>query len=315
MPATTATTPFDSTRTCPHPDHVGERTLPFTSDNFYIRPNGSADYWCRECVRRYNREQRRNRRSQDGRKFGVELEFLGGYAPVIREMEARGLTVSYEGYTHRVRRGAWKIVTDASVAGYELVSPPLSGAAGIAQVQKACEALVAAGARVDRSCGLHVHHEVSDLTIESFRRLFRLWSNAQGATDELVAASRRGSRWAHPLREDEVARIEALRELPHNGNVYIDRYRSLNIQAFGRYGTVEVRQHQGTINAKKVIAWIKYFQAIVRMASSDTPLLSFANAPAFLTQLRRHGLDTTTADYLSARADAFMGRDRQPVAA
>jgi hypothetical protein len=247
MPANFSFSTTDATRTCPHPEHEGERVLPFDSEHFYIRPNGSADYWCRDCVRRYNREQRRNRPQVTGRKFGVEMEVIlqDRYA-LERELRSRGLDVYNDRYTHQVMN-SWKIVTDASVmGGYELVSPPLSGRAGLDQLKKACAALAACGARVNRSCGLHVHH-------------------------------------------------------------YADRYRSLNVAAFGRYGTVEVRQHQGTINFKKIAAWIAMGQAFVTWAKSDASVDSELTTDALLDRLGRHGLKSAQVSYLKDRAAHFAG--------
>jgi hypothetical protein len=124
-------------------------------------------------------------------------------------MTRRGVRCDVQGYNHRVGSG-WKIVTDASVGGgYELVSPPLSGSTGIAQLRVACEALDAAGARVNRACGLHIHHDVSDLDAPQFGRLFRAWSNNQRNIDGLVAPSRRRTQWARPIDAHNLAAIES----------------------------------------------------------------------------------------------------------
>lgn len=309
----TLSTAADTTRTCPHPDHQGERVLPFDAEHFYIRPNGTADYWCRACVRRYNREARRNRPVVAGRKFGVEMEVVGcDRYDLERELRARGLAVYNSGYTHQVM-SSWKIVTDASVmGGYELVSPPLKGRAGLDQLKKACAALDAAGARVNRSCGLHVHHDVSDLDTRAFGRLFRAWSNNQRNTDGLVAASRRGSQWARPLTAAEVLTAESLTSVDrttaarHFG--YVDRYRSLNVAAFPRYGTVEVRQHQGTINFKKIAAWIALGQAFCKLAKSQDSVDSQLDTDALLDHLGNHGLKASQVTYLKGRAAHFAVR-------
>ena len=318
MPATFTNSAIDATRRCPHPEHVGERELPFTNDFFYHRPNGTVDYWCRECVRRYNREQRARRQGND-RKFGVEIECIVDRDALDRELRARGLSVYNSGYTHQVM-ASWKIVTDASVMnGYELVSPPLKGARGLRELKKACDALDAAGATVNRSCGLHVHHEVADLTAEQFGRLFRVWANNQRGTDGLVAASRRGCNWARPLSEREVAHCE---QAPI-GDVdglrrhfsYADRYRSLNVAAFPRYGTVEVRQHQGTTNYTKIAAWVAFGQAFITWAKGNAALTVEGTPEALIGKLAEHGrLSAANAEYLRGRAAHFSG-SRQPVAA
>lgn len=296
---------------------------PLDRTNFFHRDRADGTTWidgrCDSCRRQRDAETRaarragrsiRGTRQTDGRRFGVEIEFIGSdYRALIREMEARGLRVAFEGYTHRIRAGAWKIVTDASIsAGYELVSPPLRGAAGIAQVEKACEALVAAGMRVNRSCGLHVHHDVSDLDAPAFGRMYRGWALAQRATDWFVAASRRNSNWARPLVEREIQRVEQLTRVERSTvqALYIDRYRALNVACFARYGTVEVRQHQGTINARKVIAWIRFGQAMIARAVAVETLAPFSSPHELADDLVANGgLDAATATYLKARAVSF----------
>jgi hypothetical protein len=45
-----------------------------------------------------------------------------------------------------------------------------------------------------------------------------------------------------------------------------DRYRSLNLTAFAQYGTVEVRQHEGTLDSNKILAWVQYGQTVIESA-------------------------------------------------
>lgn len=309
-------------RTCVLCGFEGE----LTDENFYRRPGQDRhEARCQTCRRARNAEVRRLRRAGQPvragrfeRKFGVEIEFVGaGYSAVVREMTARGVSCSYEGYTHRVGR-AWKIVMDGSVpGGYELVSPPLKGAAGLAELKKACEALSAAGARVDRRCGLHVHHDVSDLDASAFGRLARFWQRNQHATDGLVAPSRRNSTWARPLSEREVVMIERSNAsvTAIRGYFYSDRrYRSLNVASFPRYGTVEIRQHQGTTAFAKIAAWIAYGQAFIAVAKGDGAIDAADSTGDLLDALVAHGgLPAAQATALRRRAEHFAAR--RPVAA
>lgn len=315
MPADTTTTNLiTATRTCTHPEHAGARELPATNDNFYCNPAGRWNVWCRECMRADQRARRANGPRRITRKFGVEIEFIGNRYDLEREMLARGLRVHNAGYTHRVM-SSWKIVTDASVMnGYELVSPPMKGRNGMDQLRKACEALAAANVTVNRSCGLHVHHQVSDLSTTAFGRLFRAWSNNQRNVDGLVAASRRNTQWARPLSAAEVAHAEALPDATVAAShfAYVDRYRSLNVAAFPRYGTVEVRQHQGTTNFDKIAAWVTFGQAFIAWAKSDAPVDSELTTDALVDRLTNYGLTAAHATFLKARAAHFAGR---PVAA
>jgi hypothetical protein len=308
--------------------HTEPVTLPLTEANFFhrARPNGTVyiENRCQACRRHRDREVRRlraegravrgsRRQSVATRKFGVEIEYIGAYAELIRQMESRGLSASYEGYTHQVRRNSWKIVRDGSISGgYELVSPPLSGAAGFREVELACEALAAAGCRVNSTCGLHVHHEIKDLTLDGFKRLIRGWYVNQDNTNRLVARSRRNSTWARPFTEGDLRYVDSLRSLDqdavrrHFVEQRLTRYKALNAQAFGRYGTIEVRQHQGTMNFKKIAAWIRYGQAFIAAASAGEIAIA-ATTGDLLDALSGFGLDAPTVSYLRSRADHFAG--------
>ena len=42
------------------------------------------------------------------------------------------------------------------------------------------------GCRVNRSCGLHVHHDASDYNVEAFKNLYAIYIRYEAAIDELV---------------------------------------------------------------------------------------------------------------------------------
>lgn len=320
----------ETIRTCTRCGFEG----PLTPENFYHRGDHAAPTWidrrcqtCRRAVDAANRLLRRQgqgvrarRSAVEARRFGVEVEFTGAsYSAVVREMTSRGVSCAFEGYNHRVPTG-WKIVTDASVSGgFELVSPPLSGADGFDQLRKACESLSAAGARVDRRCGLHIHHDASDLDGASIARLFRGWRANQPATNGLVAPSRRNSNWAAPLSQQDVARIERLpadrrvsRDEARRFLGYVDRYRSLNIAPYTRQGTIEDRQHQGTIAYSKIAARVAFGQAFFTAATAGE-IETAADALGLVDVLSRTGrLPAAHAETLRRRAAAFAAA---PVAA
>lgn len=217
----------------------------------------------------------------DARTFGVEIEFIGNAGAVSEAMARQGITCHYEGYNHE-NHGRWKIVYDASVCGrdgngLELVSPPLSGEEGLAEVKKACEALDEAGAKVNRTCGLHVHHYARDLTIKHFKNLYEIYYRYEDTIDSLVPGSRRGNYniFCRSIREN--VRIEMIRRMTtiEQMKVYFSgcmpsgqewRYLKLNFKAYIRHGTIEFRQHSGTIEFKKIANWIKLTRAMINKA-------------------------------------------------
>lgn len=301
--------------------------MPQTTEFFYYRPSSDRFGLCHPCRAEYVAERTAVRREarQSGRvtrrterRFGVEIEFIHhSRATVAYALRDAGINVEIENYNHRTR-SHWKLTTDASVSrGYELVSPPLKGRAGKEEVIKVCEILVAAGATVNRTCGLHVHHEAKDFTGNQFARLFEAWSAQQETTDQFLAPSRRGdhAQWCGRLREYEVRDIaQRAREFGdhtmtrtavrsrYNGFSGFDRYRSINVTSFPKYGTVEIRQHQGTLDGDKIVAWIDYGQAMFQWARTTDEVNVRLSVQDLLTHLMSAGLEASSALFLGNRA-------------
>ena len=106
------------------------------------------------------------------RTFGIEIEFFGVHVyKVVEALRVNGVNFQHESYNHSTR-SYWKLITDCSVTnrgtglsrgGHELVSPILVGREGLEEVRKVMDVLDSIGAKVDKSCGLHVHHGVQNL--------------------------------------------------------------------------------------------------------------------------------------------------------
>jgi hypothetical protein len=302
-------------RRCPRCGIVASETSTF----FYIRPSTGRGELCVTCRPAYYAEYHATRRADairaesvgDNRKFGVEIEFEGDGHEVARAMNDNGLACEYEDYNHQTR-ARWKIVSDSSVdSGAELVSPPLQGDEGRRQIKRACQALRAAEASVNMSCGLHVHHEVTDLRVGQFQRLYRLWSNCADAIDSLVAPSRRGGEWARHINDRDISYVDTLtdtsRESVDHVARQINRYKTLNLQSYPRYGTVEIRLHQGTTNADKILNWIALGQSTVTYAKTLRALPGEGiNLSGLLFALEHHGdMTADTSAYLSRRAEVL----------
>lgn len=212
----------------------------------------------------------------DALTFGVELEHImpaGMTADRLCQLLRDAGVVCYpEEYNHRPSN-SWKLVTDGSLANYshgrELVSPPLRGEAGFDQVRRACGVLKTAGCKVTKKCGMHVHIGARTESVDFFKNVVHLYKSAETAIDSFMAPSRRGSSadFARPIRInrermmnastiDQVA--QAIGQTP--GREYVrggDRYCKINLKAWWQHGTVEFRQHQGTVEAQKVENWVR----------------------------------------------------------
>lgn len=226
--------------------------------------------------------RRRGNRPPAARRFGVEIEVERlSQAQAAVALRNAGLQAEVESYNHQTRTH-WKVTTDVTVRGCEVVSPPMSSWADVAT---AMTALREAGGHVNSRTGFHVHHEVADLDGASLARLVRMYADHADELDGLVAPSRRQGAATRAGRYDycarpnvhEVRRLTAVlegctadtaevRRRQAAGVRDVNRYLTLNTHSYVSYGTVEFRQHQGTLSGAKGEAWLLLGQAMIRAA-------------------------------------------------
>ena len=200
------------------------------------------------------------------RTFGIEIEGFGISLFQARDALANaGLDCQIEGY-HHCNRHYWKVTTDASVPnGFEIVSPVLCGESGLEQAKIALDALRAAGARVDRRCGLHVHLGAEDLSAADIATVVRRYAKFEEQIDGWMAPSRRGdaNRFCHSVRSF-LQSGSTVSDRLQGGTVnevcraFGTRYMKVNLEAWERHRTIEFRQHGGTVEAEKALPWILF---------------------------------------------------------
>lgn len=201
------------------------------------------------------------------RKFGVELEMNGiSREKAVRVLSAIGLNIQSEGYNH-IRRDYWKIVNDASVRnGFEVVSPVLDGEAGLEQLRAVVTALKDAGGTVDRSCGFHVHFDAADLSLEHLRAIVTRYAAHEAKIDAFMPPSRRGNANNYCRGLGALVGSPAFRRAANLGQLVEaqpGRYFKVNLQSHRVHGTVEFRQHSGTLDAPKAVNWVRFLAAFV----------------------------------------------------
>ena len=217
--------------------------------------------------------------------FGAELEVLVPFG-FNRETTAQALTTR-TGLTVDARTvyGAasrnWKIVSDGSVSGpgvpLEIVSPVLSGQDGLDQVAKIANALAAMGATVNSTCGFHVHVGARGEQLGFFKNLVKLYGRFEDALDSIMPASRRGNgaTYCKSVKLVQKATVEAARSVRELASAISiasrasgTRYHKVNLDAHDKHGTVEFRQHSGTVDASKAVNWIITCLSLVAAAKA-----------------------------------------------
>ncbi len=203
---------------------------------------------------------------KSNRTFGVEIEMLVpvslGQNGLCNLLEQNDIACPFLHYTHRVTP-TWKLVTDSSLnskrgfRSYELVSPILQGQEGIDNLRKVLEIIENAGCQVNKSCGIHVHVGIQEYTVKNLTNLIKFYGKYEEEIDMVVAPSRRDTRWARPLMIDSIwNNLNKCTTFEDVQNLMCTRYKKINVFSYRRYGTVEFRQHGGSVNADKVCSWV-----------------------------------------------------------
>ena len=214
------------------------------------------------------------------RSFGIELEFIssqyGSTVIASKLTELTGIRVMGESYNHSTK-SYWKIVTDGSLSGrgqgLELVSPPLKGEDGLLQIKKLMKALdEIGGMSVNRTCGFHVHQDVNDLSHEAIKKVVARYIKLESSIDELQPESRRGNnnsyckslkKWTANAFMKELNSCKSVASMDY---LFGSRYYKVNLKSYVKYGTLEFRQHAGTLDYEKIKNWVLLTQHMVTVA-------------------------------------------------
>ena len=239
--------------------------------------------------------------------FGVEMELtspLNMYDTADFIRNRTGLDIRVETYNH-VTRTWWKIVTDSSVRatspGYypmEIVSPILHSSAGLDTIKTICAALNELNCKVNRSCGLHVHHEALAFGMDKISKMIKYYKKAENVIDQMMPVSRRAN------NNDLYCRtMQGLDEnvMPRS------RFYKVNFESLVRHNTVEFRQHAGTTDAEKIINWV-ILTGIIMYKVTDKRPVTGKEYPAWSRMKYQIGIIKGMDEYADRMAEFYYKR-------
>lgn len=175
----------------------------------------------------------------------------------------------------------WSIVTDGSLTdpltsySCEVVTPIMVGPAEIEIVQNVLRALRTAGARVNQSCGQHVHVGLAGLNVRQISNVVR---TAYRYEEVILRAAgvqeRRTDRYCKRTPLEKVLALSSaktfgdLQRAWYGGSTYPSRYdqsryHGINLNSYFVRGTIEFRWFEGTMHAGELRATIMLALAIV----------------------------------------------------
>lgn len=240
-------------------------------------------------------------------RFGIEIEMTGltrkrASEIIAMHFQSQSIYIGgpYAEYSVKdLENRKWKIMYDGSITpedmdGYrardeykvEVVSP-ICRYQDIEDIQKIVRKLREEGyAKVNSSCGIHIHIDASPYDARSLRNL----TNIMYSKEDLIykALKVRVSRenryckkvdesFIRDLNKSKPKSLEQVEKIWYQGNVsrkqqhYDDsRYHALNLHSVFSKGTVEFRLFNGTLHAGKIKAYIQFCLAVSHQALSQT---------------------------------------------
>lgn len=218
--------------------------------------------------------------------FGMELEFTGLTRQKAAETIAQviGGTVAYAGgvyeaWTVNDAQGRkWTVESDSSVTTdggeqCEFVTPKCTYD-DIPTVQECVRALRKAKAKVNSSCGLHIHIDGANHTPKSLKNLVFTFRAKEDLIFKAVGTQRgRLGHWCKPIDDELVDNIKKLKTTDdsslrstwydtyrdwhaESAHYHASRYHALNLHSLWFRGTVEFRLFEATLHAGEIRAYI-----------------------------------------------------------
>lgn len=186
------------------------------------------------------------------------------------------------GYYHGGRQipnlpEGWNAQRDGSIRctrryeACEVVSPVLKGEDGIRQIIQVLTWLRSVGAKVNRSTGLHIHIGWTHGEDET-RRLVTTVANFEKAIYAATGTrAREQGAFCRPIKNNQA--YQRRYKERDQATAPMDRYHVLNVQPLRREEgkrTVEFRAFAGTLNASKVLGYLRLCLGLVEKAISMT---------------------------------------------
>lgn len=182
------------------------------------------------------------------RKVGVEFEFIAVRSGYARKLSQFGEV-----------KGDGSLRTTPGKGGecMELATQASRGDATFLMLDKIGLIFKEHGCYANKSCGLHVHFDMTGMEPVQLQRIRHWWIVYEPVFFAMVLPRRRKNQYCYSMRHAGFDQVMDGRTA---------RYGALNVQAMARHNTYEVRLHHGTCNPKLVKRWIFLLLTFIEQA-------------------------------------------------
>jgi len=262
-------------------------------------------------------------------KFGIEIEMTGITRAAAAQVIAGHFDTSathvggiYDAFAVRDDENRqWKVVSDSSIHletrrgqtrntayAVEFVSP-ICKYEDIGTIQELIRKLRTAGAKVNSSCGIHIHIDATPHDVKTLRNIV----NIMAAKEDLLYktlkvdvhrehyCAKADTRFLDELNAKRPSSMADFEQIWYNGpsgrNYHYDqsRYRGLNLHSVFSKNTIEFRLFNSTLHAGEIKSYIQLcmaisHQALVQKSASRIKTQSSNEKYTFRVWLLRLGL-------------------------
>jgi putative amidoligase enzyme len=241
------------------------------------------------------------------RFVGAEIEF--------HDFQKRPEDSQIRAIQEAVAKWGGSIVEDHHNAEVQL--SPAKGHTFIKQAKEVCATLNAANAKVTDISGLHIHVDCRDMKFRHLGRVMAMYSKYEPIIIQTQPYARIAGRFCRPSGPDlaygwlkmrsEVDRSALFKKKADQlvNGIAVARYKAVNFASWYKYKTMEVRCHEGTLDADEMARWAAFWCSFVD-AAKDLKAKEIVDIPATKTML----FDLVApigADYVQERLNKYKG--------
>jgi Putative amidoligase enzyme len=155
---------------------------------------------------------------------------------------------------------AWGVKTDGSITGLEFYSAPLSSDAALEEIKALTDFSDSHIWEVDTHCGFHLHLDMEAEERDGVYAIAYAYRATESVWAEMVADERIHNSYCHPTTwsagdlEEAYNRGEDFYQYAKDLDT---RFCWLNLRAYLKHGTIEIRLHQGTLDYAEITHWVR----------------------------------------------------------
>ncbi len=153
---------------------------------------------------------------------------------------------------------AWGAKNDSTVNGKEFYSDILDGDEGLKAIADLAEVAEQNNWQVDEDCGYHLHIDMRRENDDSLKAAAFAYRATAEVWHSFVDSGRHNNGYSHKARwncNDLAGYSGSFQQFVYD--TISSRYEWLNLQAYARFSTFEVRLHHGSLDEKEICNWVK----------------------------------------------------------